>query len=256
MLTDRPRRLLIFTGAGISADSGIQTFRDANGLWEGHNVDQVANILHWRRNFETVHAFYNARRAQLREVEPNAAHRMIARLRARFPGTVNLTQNVDDLLERGGCTDVIHLHGSLTRMQCVACGNQWEIGYRAWDCESERCPLERCSSRKGVKPAIVFFHEAAPRYYDMHKAVNALQRGDVALVMGTLGNVIPIGAMLAETEATTVLSNLESATSTPQCLVNEDRQFDYVLHGRAAEMAERIEAHIVYLMERGPLSNA
>lgn len=249
MLADRPPQLLIFTGAGISADSGIKTFRDAGGLWEGHNVDQVANILSFRKNFELVHRFYNARRQQLAEVEPNAAHRMIARLQARYP-TFNFTQNVDDLLERGGCTDVIHVHGSLTRMQCLACGHQWEIGYAAYDCETDRCTRERCGSRKGVKPAVVFFHEAAPRYADLGRALRGLQRGDVGLVMGTLGNVVQIGEMLAETPATTILSNLESATSTSTSLVNEDRMFDYVMHGRAAEMADQIEELVDRLMAR------
>lgn len=248
----RERKLVIFTGAGISADSGISTFRDKDGTWENHSIAQVCDILTWRANREAVHAFYNARRSQLEGVEPNEAHRMIARLQARFPEvTTVITQNIDDLLERGGCTDVLHVHGSLLAMQCKACGHEWPQGYAPWDPLTDRC---RCNSLKGVKPAVVFFNEGAPRYRHMHRALDALQDGDVLLVMGTSGQVIPIGVWAASMPAIAILSNLKSddRISMPGAPVCEDRQFDHVLHGRAEEKAAEIEALVIRLMEAAP----
>ena len=111
--------IVILTGAGISAESGLPTFRDKDGLWEGHRVEDVACPQAFRRQPELVHRFYNLRRAALRSVEPNAAHHALARLQRAFPGRVVLvTQNIDDLHERAGSNDVIHLHGELRRVRC------------------------------------------------------------------------------------------------------------------------------------------
>lgn len=241
------KKLVVFSGAGLSADSGIQTFRDKDGLWENHNVDQIASIATWKQNLTTVHRFYNARRAQLAEVEPNAAHLMLADWQRRY-GAVLLTQNIDDLLERAGCTDVVHLHGDLRAMQCKACGNQWPVGYAAWDPSEDRCP--KCSSRKGVKPGVVFFGEAAPHYRTMWRTFTELTTGDVLVVIGTSGKVIDIGSVAAGSRATTILSNLEpsSEASMPGAPVAEDRHFHHVLHGRAAAIAPDLDSLIQTLM--------
>jgi NAD-dependent deacetylase len=232
-------KLVIFTGAGISADSGISTFRDADGLWEKHSIDRVANYRTWKSHREEVHAFYNARRAQLPEVGPNEAHRMVARLQARFAGTSIITQNIDDLHERGGATDVLHVHGKLAEMKCEACGHVWDIGYRAWS-DDDRCPRIRgtvqCGCKKGVKPNVIMFHEMAPNYLPMWKTFQSLAKQDVLLVIGTSGAVIGVGDVAAASPATAILSNLESSETIP------DRLFDHVIHGRASETADKIEA--------------
>lgn len=242
MGTIRPS-LVVFTGAGISADSGIQTFRDSDGLWENHNVDAVANLLTWKQNFELVHRFYNQRRTQLAAAQPNAAHRMVADWQKKYGATV-ITQNIDDLFEKAGCTDVVHVHGDLKKMQCTAMGcPTWDIGYEEWPVDG-RCP--HCNSRKGVKPNVVFFNESAPKYRKMWEAFESLVDDDVLVVIGTSGQVINIGDVAADSRATTILSNLESQNG-PDIFV-DDTSFDHVLHGRAAEQAADLDALVGKLM--------
>lgn len=120
-------KLLVFSGAGISAESGISTFRDAggNGLWNGYRIEDVCTSHTWKQNFALVHSFYNARRQQLGQANPSSAHAMVASWQARYDTTI-ITQNVDDLLERAGVQNVIHLHGFLREMLCTACGQIWD----------------------------------------------------------------------------------------------------------------------------------
>jgi NAD-dependent deacetylase len=203
-------KLIVFTGAGISAESGISTFRDANGLWENHKIDEVCNIWTWKNNFEAVHAFYNARRLAVESAQPNAAHRAVKEWQDRYE-TVLLTQNIDDLFEKAGCRDVIHLHGEATRMMCQACGSDWDIGYREWKTEdgiADRCP--KCNSRRGVKPGVIFFHEAAPLYRVLHHTLRGVRPDDVIVVIGTSAAVIDIGSMLRPIYCRAkILNNLE-----------------------------------------------
>jgi NAD-dependent deacetylase len=122
----RYRSIVILTGAGISADSGVATFRAADGLWEGHRVEDVATPEAFRRDPVLVHAFYDARRARLAEVEPNAAHLALAALERRWTGDFLLvTQNVDDLHERAGSSRLLHMHGELLKGWCLACGQRF-----------------------------------------------------------------------------------------------------------------------------------
>jgi NAD-dependent deacetylase len=120
------RNIVVLTGAGISADSGLATFRGADGLWEGHRVEDVATPEAYARDPALVHQFYDARRARLSEVEPNAAHRALARLDAEWPGELLIvTQNVDDLHERAGANRLLHMHGELAKGWCLACGERF-----------------------------------------------------------------------------------------------------------------------------------
>src|SRR6188768_3518462 len=120
---DEVRSIVVLTGAGISAESGLNTFRGADGLWEGHRVEDVATPEAYFRDPALVHQFYDARRARLGEVEPNKAHRALARLDAEWPGELLIvTQNVDNLHERGGAKRVLHMHGELKSALCAACG--------------------------------------------------------------------------------------------------------------------------------------
>ena len=253
------RPLLIFTGAGISADSGIKTFRDAGGLWEGHSVEQVATAHTWKRNADIVHAFYNARRAELEQAQPNAAHFMVQRLQDRYGAHV-VTQNVDDLFEKAGCGEVVHVHGKLTTMRCEACGGVWDIGYRQWNYPKDKCEnCERdCESKRGVRPGIVMFGDLAPEYARLYALLRLLKdKNGVLLVIGTSGQVVDIGGMAANHPGFSLLSNLESIEERTGVYgmpggetAALDRYFKRVMHGRASEMAAAIEEVIIEQMER------
>lgn len=206
-------RVIVFSGAGLSAESGIPTFRSSDGLWAKHSIHKVCNALTWRANFELVHDFYNQRRIELSQVEPNLAHRMIAAWQQRYE-TILLTQNVDDLLEQAGCSNVIHLHGFLSEMRCIACGHVWNIGHRAWGSD-ERCPNQqrKCNSCKGVRPNVVFFNEHAPRYNDLYHVTASLRDDDIVVVSGTSEQVIPIGSYLFDRPGYKFFNGLEPSNS-------------------------------------------
>jgi NAD-dependent deacetylase len=177
--------IVVLTGAGISAESGLETFRGADGLWEGHRVEDVATPEAFRRDPGLVHAFYNARRAQLDTAEPNAAHKALARLDAEWPGELLLiTQNVDDLHERTGSKRLIHMHGENKKGWCLACDERF-----SWDesmGESSACP--GCGATGQIRPDIVWFGEMP---YEMDRSAEALQRCDLFVSIGTSGAVYP-----------------------------------------------------------------
>ena len=180
-----PQHIAILTGAGISAESGIQTFRDAGGLWENHPVEQVATPEGFAADPKLVHRFYNLRRAALSTVEPNAAHIALGRLQAEFSGGVTLvTQNVDDLHERGGAADVIHMHGELISAFCMACDHHW----RQLENLSVETPCPACQTIGGPRPDIVWFGEMP---YHMDRIEQALQNCDLFVSIGTSGAVYP-----------------------------------------------------------------
>jgi NAD-dependent deacetylase len=177
--------IVILTGAGISAESGLATFRGPDGLWEGHRVEDVCTPEAFARDPELVHAFYDARRAKLAEVEPNTAHRALAQLDAEWPGELLLvTQNVDDLHERAGSKRLIHMHGELNKDWCLACNERF-----AWRGNMElnaTCPS--CGAAGLVRPDIVWFGETP---YEMDCIDAALQRCDLFVSIGTSGAVYP-----------------------------------------------------------------
>jgi NAD-dependent deacetylase len=179
------RSIVILTGAGISAESGLATFRAADGLWEGHRVEDVATPEAFRRNPALVHQFYDARRAKLPTVKPNAAHEALARLDAQWPGELLIvTQNVDDLHERAGAKRLLHMHGELKRGWCLACDGRF-----AWDGdmgEAAVCP--DCAAPGRVRPDIVWFGEMP---YDMDRIEAALRACDLFVSIGTSGAVYP-----------------------------------------------------------------
>src|ERR1700677_701046 len=224
-------KLIILTGAGLSAESGVRTFRDSNGLWENHSIDVVCNGATWRANYDLVQKFYNDRRTQLATVEPNAAHRMIAAWQERYD-TVILRQNVDDLLERAGCRDVVHLHGFLPEMQCVDCSHVWNIGYAAWE-KGARC--NQCVSIKGVRPNIVFFGEMAPKYEIMWDELGKATMRDVLLVIGTSGVVLPVAHMAAQFRGYTILNNLAAEPAI------DGNAFDHVIYEPATRASAVID---------------
>jgi NAD-dependent deacetylase len=176
--------IVVLTGAGVSAESGLATFRGPDGLWEGHRVEEVCTPQALARDPALVHAFYDARRAKLAEVEPNAAHRALARLDAEWPGGLLIvTQNVDDLHERAGAKRLLHMHGELKSALCAGCGARmpWEgpMG------NGPECPS--CGAAK-LRPDIVFFGEIP---YAMLVIERALAAADLFVSIGTSGAVYP-----------------------------------------------------------------
>jgi len=179
------RNIVILTGAGISAESGLATFRGPEGLWEGHRVEDVATPEAFARDPVLVQRFYDARRAALATVEPNAAHRALARLDAQWPGELLIvTQNVDDLHERAGAKRLLHMHGELKSAWCRACDARvpWagEMGH------GPACPA--CGAAGALRPDIVWFGEMP---YEMERIDRALMNADLFVSIGTSGNVYP-----------------------------------------------------------------
>ena len=180
------KKIVILTGAGISAESGIKTFRDADGLWEGHDIMEIASPQGWEKNPVKVLEFYNIRRRQLLDVEPNAAHYAIANLEKVYDVNV-ITQNIDDLHERAGSSNVLHLHGELLKVR---------------SCEDERIILDwkkdlqsgdLCPRKSQLRPHVVWFGEAVPMF---PVAVEITKEADILIIIGTSMQVYPAASLL------------------------------------------------------------
>ncbi|MEC7510094.1 MAG: Sir2 family NAD+-dependent deacetylase [Pseudomonadota bacterium] len=199
--------IVILTGAGISAESGLKTFRDNDGLWENHRVEEVATPEAFEQNPSLVYRFYNARRAQLQQddVNPNAAHEALAKLEKAFGSNLMLvTQNVDDLHERGGSQSVYHMHGTLLSARCAI--SQQTFDWSDSFDHTTKCP---CCNRVTLRPDIVWFGEM-PMY--MEEIYDALSKADVFIAIGTSGNVYPAAGFVQiakESGAHTIEANLE-----------------------------------------------
>lgn len=230
----RTMRLLLFSGSGLSADSGLRTFRGAGGLYDGVPAEGLLSAAQYRRDPRPVEAFHAALRAEVRAVEPNAMHRWMAAQQAAHPAqTVLLTQNVDDLLERAGARDVVHLHGSLFQLRCLGRDHPHPLGDPARPLlPGDRCP--RCQSR--TRSDVVLFGERAPAYAVLHGLVKRLTREDLVIVVGTQGSVIPIGQILRGTPARRVLLNLHESPDLNR------RDFHTVILGRAVEHVAQLDA--------------
>jgi NAD-dependent deacetylase len=177
--------IVILTGAGVSAESGLATFRGPDGLWEGHRVEDVATPEAFARDPGLVHKFYDARRAKLDIVEPNAAHLALARLDSEWPGDLLIiTQNVDDLHERAGAKRLLHMHGELTSGWCLACDTRFPWAGPMG--EGASCPVCQVAGR--VRPDIVWFGEMP---YEMDRIDEALMSCDLFVSIGTSGAVYP-----------------------------------------------------------------
>lgn len=196
------RKLVVLTGAGVSAESGISTFRDSDGLWENYKVEDVASIEGWYRNPALVLDFYNARRSQLFTVRPNAAHEAIASLEKEFDVTV-VTQNVDNLHERAGSTRIIHLHGELTKVRPENCCNDRD-GYSeetVFDIGRDEIHIgDMAPNGAQLRPHIVWFGEAVPK---IESAIDAVEAADVLLIVGTSLQVYPAAGLYRYARMTT-----------------------------------------------------
>ena len=179
-------KLVVLTGAGISAESGIKTFRDSDGLWEGHNVMDVATPEGWRKNPILVLDFYNQRRSQLKEVEPNLGHQILAELEQDFDVFI-ITQNVDNLHEKAGSTSVLHLHGELLKVRSTTNTNyilDWQDDLNFSDLDDMGNPL---------RPHIVWFGEEVPALED---AVAIVEKADILIIIGTSLQVYPAASLI------------------------------------------------------------
>lgn len=234
-------KIIIFSGAGISAESGLATFRDGNGLWANYDPNVVCNYHSWRKNYELVHKFYNQRREELANVRPNIAHKIACDLAREFE-VINITQNVDDLFERAHLevtaslrgseateaihsnitnqsadssdsnaifaeykkANILHLHGKLWEIRCENCEHIITIGYAPYDFS----PCPKCGNPK-LKPNIVFFYEQAPKYAEMYEIFERVSDDDIIVVSGTSGEVVNVCAMIGK--GYKILNNLEKA---------------------------------------------
>jgi len=180
------KNLVVLTGAGISAESGIKTFRDADGLWEGHDVMQVASPLGWEKDQELVLDFYNQRRKQLLSVDPNKAHLVLAELEQDFNVEI-ITQNIDDLHERAGSANVLHLHGELLKARSTFDENlvlDWKQDIKIGDF---------CEHNFQLRPHVVWFGEAVPM---MEKAIQKVSQADIIAIIGTSMQVYPAAGLI------------------------------------------------------------
>ena len=199
------KKLVVLSGAGISAESGVKTFRDSNGLWENHRIEDVASFEGFQKNPQMVLDFYNARRKQLREVEPNNAHLILAEFEAFFDVEI-ITQNVDDLHERAGSTKITHLHGELLKVRPIDSETeilQWEEDLNVGDFNAKGIQL---------RPHIVWFGEMVP---EMEKAIKLTAEADIFLIIGTSMQVYPAAGLIdyvpANCEIFVIDPNLENS---------------------------------------------
>lgn len=179
-------KVVVLTGAGVSAESGLKTFRDADGLWEGHRVEEVATPEAWERNPSLVLQFYNKRRQQLLKALPNLAHRLLADLEKHFNVTI-VTQNVDDLHERAGSSKIIHLHGELVKMRSERFPNL------IYDCPGDIQVGDLCEKGYQLRPHIVWFGESVPL---LEQAVPEFQTADICIIVGTSLQVYPAAGLI------------------------------------------------------------
>lgn len=183
------QHVVIFTGAGISAESGLKTFRGEDGLWEGYRVEDVATPEAWAKHPELVQHFYNVRRKAVLEAEPNAAHRALVRLEGKYQVTV-VTQNIDDLHERAGSKKVVHLHGLITKAQS---SKDPALVYPIQGAEIRMG--ERCELGSQLRPHVVWFGEAVPA---MGEAIRICRKADIFILIGTSLQVYPAAGLLYE----------------------------------------------------------
>ena len=181
------KRLVVLTGAGISAESGLQTFRDADGLWEGYNIMDVATPEAWKRNPTLVQQFYNERRRQVLEAQPNAAHRILAALASEFQVDI-ITQNVDDLHERAGSTSVLHLHGVITKAQSSL---DPSLTYPVAGAEIRMG--DKCEKGSQLRPHVVWFGEEVPM---ISVAAELCTKADIFLLVGSSLAVYPAAGLI------------------------------------------------------------
>lgn len=185
------KKIVVFTGAGISAESGIKTFRDSGGLWEQYNIEEIATPQAWAKDPDKVTEFYNLRRKQVMEAEPNEAHKALAALEKYFSVEI-ITQNIDDLHERAGSKKILHLHGEIRKARS-SIDPSLIYPVKEWELKKE----DKCEKGSRLRPHVVWFGEEVP---NMEKAYNITERADILLIIGTSLNVYPAAGLINFTQ--------------------------------------------------------
>lgn len=230
-------KVIIISGAGISAESGISTFRDSYGLWEKHKIEDVCTIGCLEKNRKATLDFYDLRRTELKNKEPNHAHKVISKLKEKYKNKIAvITQNVDDMFERAGCKEVIHLHGFLRELRCESCENIIDITYEKQYLNYEFCP--NCNNL--LRPNIVFFGEMVPKYQEMFMEFNDCE---FLVVIGTSGAVINTDMFLNPDIKISILNNIEPS----DYLIEE--LYTKVLHKKATIAIDEIAFDIENYLE-------
>jgi NAD-dependent deacetylase len=226
-------KVIILSGAGISAQSGISTFRDSGGLWEEHRIEDICSVGCLEKNYELTLDFYDKRRMELHNKQPNHAHKTIAYLKQKYPNEIAvITQNVDDMFEKANCFDVLHLHGFLKEIKCQnsRCDYVEDIGYEAQNKEA-LCP--KCKTK--LRPNIVFFGEEAPMYQPFFQAFDDCE---MLVVIGTSGYVINTDMFLNPDIKFSILNNLEKSDALDETLYTK------VLFKKATQAIDEIALDI------------
>ncbi len=238
-------KIMILSGAGLSAESGIRTFRDNDGLWENHDVMKVCSTQGWIDDRNYVTRFYNDRRADLEFKEPNNAHNVLAQLEIDYGGRIiHLTQNIDNLMEKAGAKDVTHLHGTLTDLRCEACTKTFPVGY-APQVGNESCP--HCGNKR-VRHNVVMFGESAPEYSHIYQAIKECT---LFISIGTSGaviDIIPIAkefkhSILIDPKRQTIASRFD-----PHAYIDE--YFEHFIQKKAGASMEEMMVIIKDHMQR------
>ncbi len=231
--------IMILSGAGLSAESGIKTFRDHDGLWENYDVMKVCSTQGWETDRDLVTQFYNARRSDLEDKAPNKAHLVLAALERKYPNKIyNLTQNVDNLLEKAGCTEVIHLHGTLTDLRCEECGHVWDIAYASQN-EYDFCPS--CES-DSIRHNVVMFGESAPQYTRIYEAI---ENSQLLIAIGTSGQVIDIVPISSQFKHSILVN--PKRESYHECFLDE--YFEHFIQKNAGEAVDEMMSIIEEFMD-------
>ena len=205
------KKIVVLTGAGISAESGIKTFREADGLWEGHDIMEVASPIGWNKNAELVLDFYNKRRAQLLTVKPNKAHEILAELEEHFDIQI-ITQNVDDLHERAGSNKIVHLHGELLKVRSISNEDfviDWKQDLNLGDFDLEGNQL---------RPHIVWFGEDVPM---IEHAIDIVETADILIIIGTSLQVYPAAGLMNYVDQSVPVYYIDPKPATIYDLPNE-----------------------------------
>lgn len=185
-MSTKKNKIYFFTGAGISAPSGIPTFRDKGGIWDVYDVDEVCNINTWKVNRDKVYDFFTEINNKYSKAKPNDAHKFVSNIQNDFGSkrVKIITQNVDNLFEDAGCTDVLHLHGKIGYMHCTNCSKIWE------DEIDKEIKCSNCKSNEDVKPYVTMFGEHIPNYSVFRKILKKLKKDDIFVIIGTNGKVV------------------------------------------------------------------
>ncbi|PHS42339.1 MAG: NAD-dependent deacetylase [Sulfurovum sp.] len=233
------KKVMILSGAGLSAESGICTFRDHDGLWENHDVMEVCSTQGWVKDRQKVSNFYNDRRRDLEFKEPNHAHKILAGLEEAYRGRIiHLTQNIDNLMEKAGAKDVIHLHGTLTDLRCEACTGTFPVGYAPQE-GHETCP--HCGNKR-LRHNVVMFGEAAPEYSQLHQAI---RHCTLFITIGTSGAVIDIVPIAKEFKHSILIDPKRQKIASiydPKSYIDE--YFEHFIQKKAGESMDDMMAII------------